>query len=108
MGPKGGETVIFKQDNTFTAKFSQQYSGALGSPAENIIAEDNTALQDTQRRLDEAQQLEARLNAQAQKQEQETQERQRLETQLEQINQRIENMVNEGAQKWKGKWKQTG
>ena len=56
LGPKGGETVIFKQDNTFTAKFSQQYSGALGSPAENIIAEDNTALQDTQRRLDEAQQ----------------------------------------------------
>ena len=97
LGPKGGETVIFKQDNTFTAKFSQQYSGALGSPAENIIAEDNTALQDTQRRLDEAQQLEARLNAQAQKQEQETQERQRLETQLEQINQRIENMVNEGG-----------
>ena len=97
LGPKGGETVIFKQDNTFTAKFSQEYSGALGSPAENIIAEDNTALQDTQRRLDEAQQLEARLNAQAQKQEQETQERQRLETQLEQINQRIENMVNEGG-----------
>ena len=30
LGPKGGETVIFKQDNTFTAKFSQQYSGALG------------------------------------------------------------------------------
>ena len=32
LGPRGGETVIFKQDNTFTAKFSQQYSGALGSP----------------------------------------------------------------------------
>ena len=54
-------------------------------------------MQDTQRRLDEAQQLEARFNAQAQKQEQETQERQRKETQLEQINQRIDNMVNEGG-----------
>ena len=97
LGPKGGETVIFKQDNTFTKAFSKQYSAALGSPAENIIAEDNTALQDTQRRLDEAQQAEARLNAQAQKQEQEAQERQRKETQLEQINQRIENMVNEGG-----------
>ena len=97
LGPKGGETVIFKQDNTFTAKFSQQYSGALGSPAENIIAEDNTALQDTQRRIDEAQQAEVRLNAQAQKQQQEAQERQRKETQLEQINQRIDNMVNEGG-----------
>ena len=97
MGPRGGETVIFKQDNTFTKAFSKQYRGALGSPAENIIAEDNTALQDTQRRLDEAQQAEARLNAQAQKQEQETQERQRLETQLEQINQRLANMEDEGG-----------
>ena len=97
LGPKGGETVIFKQDNTFTAKFSKQYSDALDFPAEKIIAEDNTALQDTQRRLDEAQQAEARLNTQAEKQEQETQKRQRKETQLEQINQRIENMVNEGG-----------
>ena len=54
-------------------------------------------MQDTQRRLDEAQQAEVRLNAQAQKQEQEAQERQRLETQLDQINQRIDNMVNEGG-----------
>ena len=97
LGPKGGETVIFKQDNTFTKAFSKQYSTALGPSAENIIAEDNTALQDTQRRLDEAQQAEVRLNAQAEKQEQEAQERQRKETQLEQINQRIENMVNEGG-----------
>ena len=97
LGPKGGETVIFKQDNTFTAKFSQQYSDALGPNAEKIIDEDNTALQDTQRRIDEAQQAEARLNAQAQKKEQEAQERQRAETQLEQINQRLENMVNEGG-----------
>ena len=98
LGPRGGETVIFKQDNTFTKAFSKQYSGALGPSAEKIIAEDNTALQDTQRRIDEAQQLEARLNAQAaQKQEQETQERQRLETQLEQINQRLANMEDEGG-----------
>ena len=97
LGPQGGETVIFKKDNTFTSKFSQQYSGALGKSAEAIIAEDNTALQYTQRRLDEAQQAEARLKAQAQKQEQETQERQRLENQLEQINQRIDNMEDEGG-----------
>ena len=98
LGPKGGETVIFKQDNTFTKAFSKQYSGALGSSAEKIIAEDNTALRDTQRRLDEAQQAEARLNAQAQKKEQETQKkRQRKETQLEQINQRLANMEDEGG-----------
>ena len=97
LGPKGGETVIFKQDNTFRAEFSQKYSAALGPSAENIIAEDNTALRDTQQRIKDAQQVESRLNAQAQKQEQETQERQRLETQLEQTNQRIDNMEKEGG-----------
>ena len=82
---------------TLNTNLPKNISTALGKSAENIIAEDNTALQDTQRRLDEAQQAEVRLNAQAQKQEQEAQERQRLETQLEQINQRIDNMVNEGG-----------
>ena len=97
LGKKGGEVSIFKEDGNITKAFETQFGSFLGSPAENIIAEDNTALQDTQRRLDEAQQAEARLNAQAEKQEQEAQERQRLETQLEQINQRIDNMVNEGG-----------
>ena len=82
---------------TLNTNLPKNISTALGKSAENIIAENNTALQDTQRRLDEAQQAEVRLNAQAQKQEQETQERQRLETQLDQINQRIDNMVNEGG-----------
>ena len=85
------------EEKTFNTNLPQRISQALGKSAEEMIAEDNTALQDTQRRLDEAQQAEARLNAQAQKQEQETQERQRLETQLDQINQRIDNMVNEGG-----------
>ena len=57
LGPKGGETVIFKQDNTFTAKFSQQYSGALGPSAENIIVEDQMTLRDTKQRVTEAQHL---------------------------------------------------
>ena len=98
FGGKGGESRIIKADNSGLLKtFVDSNREALGLSAENIIAEDNTALQDTQRRLDEAQQAEARLNAQAQKQEQETKERQRLENQLEQINQRIDNMANEGG-----------
>ena len=39
LGPKGGETVIFKQDNTFTKAFSKQYSDALGKSAEELAAE---------------------------------------------------------------------
>ena len=97
LGKKGGEVPIFREDGNITKAFESQFGSFLGPSAENIIAEDNTALQDTQRRIDEAQQLEARLNAQAEKQEQETQKRQRLETQYEQVTQRIDNMVNEGG-----------
>ena len=97
LGPKGGETVIFKQDNTFTKAFSNQYSNALGPSAENIIAEDNTALQDAKRRIAEAQVLEDHLNKQAERQQQEVQELQQLETQLDQTNERIDNMENEGG-----------
>ena len=97
LGKRGGEVSIFKEDGNITKAFESQFGSFLGPPAKNIIAEDNTALRDTQRRLDEAQQAEARLNAQAQKQEQETQKRQRKETQLEQINQRLANMEDEGG-----------
>ena len=97
FGPKGGETPIFKQDGNFTASFLKQYSGALGLSAEEIIAEDQMTLRDTKQRVTEAQQLEARLNTQAEKQEKAAQERQRAETQLEQINQRIDNMEKEGG-----------
>ena len=45
FGPKGGETVIFKQDGNLTAAFSKQYSDALGSSAEEIIAEDRQTQQ---------------------------------------------------------------
>ena len=97
LGPKGGETVIFKQDNTFTKAFSKQYSDALGSRAEEIIAEDREDLADDLRRVREAQILEDHLNKQAEREQQEEQERKQLETQLVQINDRIEKMENEGG-----------
>ena len=97
FGPKGGETVIFKQDNTFTKAFSKQYSDALGSSAEEIIAEDREDLADDLRRVREAQILEDHLNKQAEREQQEEQERKQLETQLVQINDRIEKMENEGG-----------
>ena len=97
LGPTGGETVIFKQDNTFTKAFSKQYSDALGSSAEEIIAEDRENLADDLRRVREAQILEDHLNKQAEREQQEEQERKQLETQLVQINDRIEKMENEGG-----------
>ena len=97
LGPKGGETVIFKQDNTFTKAFSDRYRTSLGPSAENIIAEDQTSLRETRQEVTEAQQLEGRLNKQATKQQKEARERQAKEAQLEQINQRIANLEQEGG-----------
>ena len=97
IGPKWGETLILKKDGDVTAAFLKQYSDVLGPSAENILAEDQMTLRDTQQRVTEAQQLEKRLNKEAEKQQQEAQERQRLETQLEQINQRINNMEQAGG-----------
>ena len=97
FGPRGGETVIFKQDNTFTASFSKQYSSGLGPSSEEVIAEDNTALRDTGQRIKEAQQLEASLNAQVEQHKQEAQELKQLEAQLEQIHQRIDKKEQEGG-----------
>ena len=58
LGPKGGETVIFKQDNTFTAAFTKQYSGALGKSAEELVADKTQEEKDLQSKLaDEVRQV---------------------------------------------------
>ena len=44
LGKKGGEVSIFKEDGNTTKAFESQFGSFLGPPAENIIAEDNTAL----------------------------------------------------------------
>ena len=97
LGPKGGETVIFKQDNTFTAKFSQQYSDALGPSAENIIVEDREGLAETNQRLKEAEQQEQRFNKTVERQHQALRGVVELRNQLDQINQRITKIENEGG-----------
>ena len=97
LGPKGGETVIFKQDNTFTAKFSQQYSGALGPSAENIIVEDREGLVETNQQLKEAEQQEQRFNKTVERQQQALRGVVELRNQLDQINQRITKIENEGG-----------
>ena len=86
---------ITKELKSYLGKYK---AGSFLDPsAENIIAEDNTALQETKRRLSEAQVLKDHLDKQTERKEQEVQELQQLETQLEQINERIDNMENEGG-----------
>ena len=97
LGPKGGETVIFKQDNTFTSKFSQQYSGALGPSAEYIIVEDREGLTETNQRLKEAEQQEQLFNKTVERQQQALRGVVELRNQLDQINQRITTIENEGG-----------
>ena len=97
FGPKGGETVIFKQDKTFTKAFSQQYSGALGPSAENIIVEDREGLAETNQRLKEAEQQEQHFNKTVERQQQALRGVVELRNQLDQINQRITKIENEGG-----------
>ena len=97
LGKKGGEVSIFKEAGNITKAFETQFGSVLGSPAEEIIAEDRANLTDALRRVREAQILEDHLNKQAEREQQEEQERKQLETQLVQINDRIEKMENEGG-----------
>ena len=97
LGPKGGETPIFKQDNNLTQAFQRQYGSFLGPRSEEIIVEDRESLAETSQRLKDAQQQEQSFNAIIEKQQQALQERQRKEKELEQIHQRIANMENEGG-----------
>ena len=97
LGKKGGEVSIFKEDGKITKAFETQFGSVLGSPAEEIIAKDRANLTDALRLVREAQILEDHLNKQAEREQQEEQERKQLETQLVQINDRIEKMENEGG-----------
>ena len=70
---------------------------ALGTSAEEKLVQDRQVIMETNRRLKEAGQLEKTLNETAAKQPQAAQEKPAKEAQLEQINQRIANMENEGG-----------
>ena len=98
LGRLGGEISIFKQDTTLTQKFKNQFGKFLGPPSEpEIIVEDREGLTETNQRLKAAQQQEQSFNAAVEKQQQALQERQVKENELEQINQRIANLENEGG-----------
>ena len=56
LGPKGGETKIFKQDGSgFLKSFTDKFSKSLGPSAEQILVEDRDTIQEQRQRLAEAQ-----------------------------------------------------
>ena len=98
VGPQAGKISIFKQDHTLTQALKNKYGKFLGPPAEpEIIVEDREGLAETNQRLKAAQQQEQSFNAAVEKQQQALQERQVKENEIEQINQRIANLENEGG-----------
>jgi len=55
LGPKGGETQIFKKDQSgFLKSFTDRFTKTLGPAAEQIIAEDRNTSQQERQRLEEA------------------------------------------------------
>ena len=78
-------------------KLSLEMKMALGQPAGEQLVQQRQEIRETDQRVKEAQRLEKTLNETAAKQQQADQEKQAKENQLEQINQRITNIENEGG-----------
>ena len=98
FGPKGGEERIIKADNSDLLKsFVASNKKALGPSAENIIVEDREGLAETNQRLKEAEQQEQRFNKTVERQHQALRGVVEMRNQLEQINQRITKIENEGG-----------
>ena len=97
VGSRWGETRIFKKDGDVTGPFFKTVQRRSGPSAEKIIAEDQMSLRDTQQRVKEAQQEEARWDENVAKHQQAAKKRQQLEIELEQINQRRDDREKEGG-----------
>ena len=54
IGPRGGESEIFKKDGTLLKSFKDKFKTSLGPEAESLIAQDNEEIIETRQRLKEA------------------------------------------------------
>ena len=55
LGPKGGESAIFKADRSgFLKSYTDMFKDALGAKAEDIVAQDNADIRETRQNLKEA------------------------------------------------------
>ena len=73
LGPKGGETKIFKKDGSFQKNFIDRFSKSLGPSAEEIIAQDRNTDVEQRQRLAEAESQQREAAAQIDKELQEIQ-----------------------------------
>ena len=87
----------FTKRQRLNPRLLKEITFALGKPAEEKLVEQRQEIRETDQRLKEAKQLEKTLNETAAKQQQVAQEKQAKEAQLEQLNQRIANIENEGG-----------
>ena len=96
LGPKGGETKIFKQDGSGLLKsFTDKFSKSLGPSAEQIIAEDRDTIQEQSQRLAEAEKQERVAEKIAAEREKELQEMENLKQQTERTQARIDAIQEE-------------
>ena len=78
-------------------KLTGEITFALGKPAEDKLVQQRQDIRETNQKLKEAKQEDKKLNETIAKQQQTAQQLQAKEVELEQINQRIENIKNEGG-----------
>ena len=96
LGPKGGETKIFKQDGSgFLKSFTDKFSKSLGKPAEQIIAEDRDTIQEQRQRLAEAEKQQQEAEKIAAERDKELQEMENIKQQTERVQARIDALQEE-------------
>ena len=96
LGPKGGETKIFKQDGSgFLKSFTDKFSKSLGQSAEQIIAEDLDTIQEQSQRLAEAEKQKREAEKIAAAREKELQEMENLKQKTERTQAQIDALQEE-------------
>ena len=99
LGPKGGETQIFKKDGSgFVKSFTNKFSTTLGPSAEEIIAEDRNTIKEQRQRLVETQRQLIEAEKIATEKEKNQQEIERLRQKIDETNARIDYLeVEQGS-----------
>jgi len=96
LGPKDGETLIFKKDEGgFQKSFLDKFKKSLGSSAEQVIAEDRNTIQEQRQRLEEAEKQQREAEKIAAEREKELREMEDLKQQTERTQARIDALQDE-------------
>ena len=96
LGPKGGETPIFKKDGSgFLKSFTDRFSKSLGPSAEQILAEDRNTIAERRQSYEEAEKQLREAKTIAAERDKELREMENLKQQTERTQAKIDALKEE-------------